>query len=164
MVRLKKNLIFRVLGVVCVFMQFAAILPHHHHEGSTAPCINLMHCISDCNDAVASAHPHCGCDCAHGDDGPAADSHRHDTGDPECRFNHIDLISMREQHEQAGVFVAGDMPALPVYHLCTSQCVEGSRCEVALSSSECFRQRDDGPLHIAYITAAIPPRAPSFTA
>ena len=52
---------FTVMAFVAITFaaQILVILPHHHHDDSHVPCINIAHCLSHDVGGDECAHEHC---------------------------------------------------------------------------------------------------------
>lgn len=60
-----RNIFVRLVLSLCIAMQIAACLPHHHHGGSEAVCFDVAHCFDSCTAGCRSEHEHdCDGDCA----------------------------------------------------------------------------------------------------
>lgn len=164
MTRITQGILAQVFVTVCICMQVLVMLPHHHHEGSNAPCINMFHCMGDCTEVVAHE---CGCGGHHahpaGDTAAAEGTHHHDGSGSECALSHLDMI--RAERERVGG--PAEMPAPPMIaqeiHICAIHDADLANCRNTITQLDRKRLRTEIPLVTSYIAAAIPPRAPSFT-
>lgn len=166
--KLANTYVMRVLIVAFAVVQLLFLTPHHHHGGSDAACIDIRHCI------VAEAEAHDDCDGNHDECGSHAPAvcndghglctdHSHQGSDDECRYTTIDFfVPERGANHDFATFAidlhghfcgtCGGSVCLPEEHGDDIRAKEGVR-----------HPREAEPLHISYIAAAIPPRAPSFT-
>ena len=163
MTRITQGNLAKIFVGICIFMQTVVMLPHHHHEDSDAPCINMFHCLGACSDMIAHE---CGCGHNHEQPGqqmPGNDTHRHDGSGTECALSHIDMI--RAERERIGGPV--EMPAPPMIaqeiHICAVHDADLIYCRNTIDQLDRKLLRTEIPLVTSYIAAAIPPRAPSFT-
>ncbi len=134
-----RNIFARLSLILCAVMQMALSMPHHHHDGASAACFDMSHCVDACGGGCTDEHGHdCGHACSVSSDAVQADGH--DT--------------YRSLLHCAGV--VNDNFAVTEVLPC------GMPCLCSLCLCEC---RDDGPgddVFVFYVRAAIPVRAPSL--
>lgn len=157
-----KGISAKILVTACILMQLAVMLPHHHHGGSSMPCINVFHCTGSCAD---TERHNCGCGSHHcGNTHPAGDARHHDEDGTPCALNLTDMLRLeRERVEGPSVFSV-QLFAVQAAFMRTLHDADAITCLNTLSRLDRKRPGVWGAIHTAYITAAIPPRAPSFTA
>lgn len=157
------KIIINSFVVVCIFIQTLTVLPHHHHDGSNLPCVNLFHCIDE-SVGNSLTHDHAGCqghEAQNHDQNCRSEGHRHD-GNGVCSFEHMDVI--RPTRDEIGKVFIADFLFYGILGIGDSQTSDRSRHESQMSLLADKRYIGAPPLHSQYIVQAIPPRAPSFTA
>lgn len=160
MTRITKGIAANALATLCIAMQIMVILPHHHHEGSNAPCVNVLHCTDSCSSVISSCcgQDHDGSHHRHGD--PDA-SHSHDANDPDCAYNHLDAVRLDRERASGLADLAVSMLAEIAFDtLLPSHCAD---CDKVIVELDRKRLRSERSIHTDYITEATPPRAPSLT-
>lgn len=164
-----KNISVRILVAACVLMQLAVMLPHHHHGDSNIPCINVFHCTGGCADECGERRV-CGCGrfCGHHAPAdsriPADDARSHDDGTSPCVLSLTQMLRLERERIQGPSEFTVQLLALQTGFIHTVH-----DAHAAISLNTLARPDRDGPgigaaSLTAYIAAAIPPRAPSFTA
>lgn len=149
MLNIRKNIIVRAMVGVCIMMQIVAFMPHHHHSGSNVACINFTHLL-DHSDDLCEGH----CD---GD-------HEHaETPIAVCSSHHL-VITEPERQQIEIILPETPLPESGIDMQCFSDVLKIKETETL----HIFRKYNlpSGwtiPL-MNYICAAIPPRAPDFTA
>ncbi len=161
---------FRIVMWLCMFMHVLVLSPHHHHGEAGVPCLNFMHCTAagataDCGTdmvcGAAEGHRHNESESdKHGDSA----GHRHDAKDDACSVNDIDLARAAREDGRPNLLSDSDILLYAVFLVGAEEDPCG-HCRID-NISELSIRRNTGvpPAHIAYIAAAMPPRAPSFTA
>ena len=150
MLRIKRNKLICTLLVFGVVMQVLAMMPHHHHTGSEAACINFLHLSHDHADSPADC---CG------------DDHGHDS-EPSTPCNTHTLVITQPGREKAG-FEEVEISVPDDCH-CAS-CVMADAGGITEYATSCFDSKlRNGPdidlPAVKYIGKGLSPRAPDFLA
>lgn len=158
MTRITKGVIANTFVAICIAMQIMVILPHHHHEGSNVPCVNMFHCMGNC---PATTQPDCACGDNHTAPGSQEESHSHDATDSDCSLNHMDAIRLDRERVSGLADLAVSMLAeVTIETLIPCKCTYYINL---ISELDRKRLRAANPIHTDYIALATPPRAPSAT-
>lgn len=155
--KLSRNIITKILLLLCMLVQTAMLFPHHHHEGLAVACINPLHCLE-----TETGHDHDSSD-DHMQTGNSCGSHEashsHDAGDSECRLSHMDIV-VPARDQKAAVVPVTDFCQYGAFHVCAHDGIaEGNYKATVSITRDVWRPL---PLFTAYISRAIPPRAPSI--
>lgn len=147
MAGLKRKIFSLVMMPLCVVVQLAVFMPHHHHAGSQTPCFDIAHCLKH------------SCDCGHSH---ACCSHGHDAPGDDCTVRRITTEQLRAEQRDDLAAAPQDLVIPGILHL--------SCDEVAadLAGSLCLQRvreaPDIGPFYILRIVRTLPQRAPAFEA
>lgn len=141
--------------MICVVMQVAAMMPHHHHADSEAPCINFLHLSPDHADAVAD-------NCC---EGCSADGHDHDHSPFTSCNTHSLVITQPEREKIETEAAETTLPGECHCVLCTLiQEFRSTEYATARLETE-YRTRPDVERPATqYVGRNSSPRAPDFTA
>lgn len=159
------NKIVRALLMACVAMQVAALMPHHHHAGSDAPCIGY-HCVTGTAEETHGENRCCGH--GHHDGGSHrlhGDSGCHDGDSPVSACTSPEMVVMQPERVRIDTSAAEfDLPD----GLCAHCNFMGFVRAGDFFADSVFREYSPGPdippFTWRYIAETIPPRAPDSAA
>lgn len=154
-----KGTLAKILVATCILMQLAVIMPHHHHDNSGMPCVNIFHCTGD---HAEKQHHTCACGDRHCD-GPVADTHGHDTGGTPCVLSLTDMIRPERERVAGPSEFTVQLFAVQTVIIRTIHDADAATCLNTIIRLDRKRSGIGIANHTEYLVAAIPPRAPSFT-
>lgn len=165
---------------VCVMMQLAAMLPHHHHGDSEALCVGYFdagcgedncgnHECGSCGCSGAAAPAHDGACCGSGAEpyGHVHDGHAHHGHGHTPAVCNVHTLVITQPEREDIVLVAG---AVDIHEdlggAFRAQAEEQFMAvrATALFDLEFRRRPDAEPLLTGYISVARPPRGPDMVA
>lgn len=170
MAGMANRITFKSLVAVCIFIQMLAVMPHHHHGENHLPCVNLFHCIGEsagCGHNYGSCRVHEAEPQGNAGDlhfGLAVESHSHETCNGDCSFEYKYVICPAREDSRTAVALIADLPVFGILSADGSCDSDRSRHQSQISLLDAKRYIGVPSMHADYITQAIPPRAPSFTA
>lgn len=139
-------------------MQLLVTMPHHHHEGNYAVCLDLGHCLTH----EAGGHDEGGV--THGGDcGGTCDGSHHDGGSSCCEVT-VDLTVPGGKNDIVPDPLPAGCDGLGCLHVGCNYGLDVVSEADACALTVGIGMPPETPLHTEYIVAAIPARAPSFTA
>lgn len=149
MKRLRGEILLKAIMLTAVILQVVMALPHHHHEGSSAICLNPMHCLEaeeiELNEGIVTSEDM---------------ALRH--GDSESEVCDFSLVEFREPTREQD----SQMAAVIFYELDFELEYNKYIINHYFYSENSSRTKElihKGviPLHTIYMPKALPPRAPS---
>ena len=156
--RSAKISIVKLVAVLCCMAQGVSAMPHHHHGDASAACLVLSHCLQH------GSSDGCG-DCDEAPVGEAGcEGHSHDASGACCTVE-VDLLVPGDRDDSVPAPLPSSHDGLACLHTCCRFAADHElRARITLRASLDGVPPEVPILHTDYIAAAIPPRAPSFTA
>lgn len=146
---LRSDISLKALLIVCVVMQVVMALPHHHHGGSTAMCVNPMHCINSENiDKNEMRHTSSTTTLGHGHD---------ETETCDFKLDKSQAPTREQEMETASILLYTFYITLQLnQHLAEMYLYSEN-----ISKTKITIHKGATPLHTTYIPKALPTRAPT---
>ena len=146
------NIVLRVIVTLCAAAHLAAVMPHHHHDGSDVPCMAVMHCVAEEDHGHDAPDGCCGHDHDGRTDGRNCTAH-------DCAVDHLTVTGPRSEHSDLHIQL---FPAvLPAHEMQVSCPLCGNICFTSRQTAAFKNLMPPERFYTACIIRTVPGRAPT---